>query len=377
MNKYGIAKAAAKTDEQVLAELGEHDHGPKAADPPKAEGKKAVHLRDRLMTLEDLAKLPPTKPLIDGLLYRNTLAQMSGGPGSYKTFLAVTMSCCVATGLAFGEHVVGEPGTVVYVAAEGANDVLKRVLAWCEVWGVDPEELAERFRVLPLPIQLGNVMDVSQAVEVVSEIDAAALVLDTRARCTLGLEENSAKQGQAIEAAEIIRRAADCTVLGIHHTPRTGNAGRGSNAWDGAVWSDLRVEGEALRAKVHCEKHKEVASGCDHFFNLRPHTVAQDLLPQVLLASERATLVTPGRGSGLSFEDIPARHTVVNLVWTIAPPEGIAASDFRDGSKMSKTTLYDAVRWGVDQGYLRNIGTSRRSRWVPGQQRPPWLVPDD
>jgi RecA-family ATPase len=82
-------------------------------------------------------------------------------------------------------------------------------------------------------------------------------VLDTRARCTLGLEENSAsEQGRAIAAADKIRNAADCSVLAVHHTPRTGNAGRGSNAWDGAVWSDLRIEGSKLAAKVHCEKQQ-------------------------------------------------------------------------------------------------------------------------
>ena len=341
----------------------------------------AVPLRDLLLTLDDLAKLPPTKPLIDGLVYRNTLAQLSGGPGTYKTFLAITMGCCLAVGVPFAEYAVPAQATVVYVAAEGANDVLKRILAWCEVWEVDPDEVRERFRVLPLPIQLGDTIDVSRAVELVAEIGADLLILDTRARCTLGLEENSAtEQGQAIEAVEAIRRAADCTVLAVHHTPRTGNAGRGSNAWDGAVWSDLRVEGESLQVKLHCEKHKDVESGCDHFFSFRPHTVSEELMPEALLPSGRKTLVmfrSNVQGSGQNSLNRTARQKVLNIIWTIAPPEGFTASELRLMTQLSRTSVHEATTWGVGQEYLRNDGSPKRSRWVPGEQRPPWLGPED
>ena len=346
-----------------------------------AEQESTVSLRDQLLTLDDLAKLPPTRTLIDGLVYRNTLAQLSGGPGTYKTFLAVTMGCCLAAGVPFGEHAVPAQATVVYVAAEGANDVLKRILAWCEVWEIDPDEVRDRFRVLPLPVQLGNTIDVSRVVELVAEIDADLLILDTRARCTLGLEENSAtEQGQAIEAVETIRRAADCAVLAVHHTPRTGNAGRGSNAWDGAVWSDLRVEGKDLQVKVHCEKHKDVESGCDHFFSFRPHTVSEELMPQAPVLPERRTLVMSKanvQGSGHSAGNQTTRRRVLDIVWTIAPPEGFTASELKMMTQVSKSGVHEALTWGARQGHLRNAGTDKRSRWVPGEQRPPWLDPEE
>ena len=250
------------------------------------------HLRHRLLSLDDLGNLPPTKPLIDGLLYRDTLAQLSGGPGTYKTFLALTMGCCLATGEPFGDFDVPEKGTVIYVAAEGAGDMEKRILAWCEVWEIDPDILRDRLFVLPLPIQLGKEADVSETVEVVQEKQADMLVLDTRARCTLGMDENNAtEQGWAIHAADRIRTVGGCAVVGVHHTPRSGSAGRGSNAWDGAIWSDLRVEGDGLHAKIHCEKHKDVASNCDHHFSLQRHTVSKELMPRTILAKERETLV--------------------------------------------------------------------------------------
>ena len=250
------------------------------------------HLRDQVLDLDGLRSLPPVTPLIDGFLYWNTLAQLSGPPGCLKSFLALTASCCLGMGFDFGPFRVPRPATVVYAVAEGANGVGARILGWCEINQVDPQELLKRLHILPLAIQLGSQADVAQAAELVAERGADLLVLDTRARCTVGLEENSATaQGVAIEAAETIRRANSCTVWNLHHTPREGNAGRGSNAWDGGVWSDLRMKKEGIwSAVLHCEKHKDVADGCDHHFSFIPHTVSADLMPGVE-EKERQTLV--------------------------------------------------------------------------------------
>jgi AAA domain-containing protein len=356
----------------------EHEIEPPPTEPPDEPDKPHPHLRDRLLSLEALGQLPPSTPLINGLIYRNTTAQLSAGPGSYKTFMAIAMSCCVASKTPFGEHDVPERGLVVIVASEGAHDIYKRVLAWCEVWDVDPGELHDWLIVLPSPIQLGDRVDVSQTIDVVTELNAAMLVLDTRARCTLGLEENSAtEQGLAIAAVDRIRAAAGTAVLGVHHTPRAGNAGRGSNAWDGAIWSDLRVEGSNLQAKIHCEKHKDVASGCDHHFVLRKHTVSQYLLPGVDPMDRETLVLCPTDTREMTAKLTTARRAVVGIVWDLAPPEGFAATDLIDIAQVSKSRLYDATTWGLGQGYLRNAGTLRRSRWVPGKTRPPWLPTND
>jgi len=174
----------------------------------------ASTLCSQLLSLSDLSSLPPVRPLVDGLLYRDTLAQLSGPPGSYKSFLALGMALAVALGMDWEGHRVPEGGPVVYVAAEGATGLRARVLAWCELTNVEPADLDGRIYFLPVPIQLGNTVDVVQAVDMVRAVGAILLVLDTRARCTLGLEENSAtEQGKAVHNAEAIQRAAGCTVF--------------------------------------------------------------------------------------------------------------------------------------------------------------------
>jgi AAA domain len=330
------------------------------------------HLRDRLLSLTDLRTLRPVQPLIDGLLYRDTLGQLSGPPGCYKTFAAIAMSCALAAGESFGAFVVPKPGKVVYVAAEGVSGLETRILAWCEVWEVDPAVLQDRLFVLPLPIQLGNQVEVSQAVAVVAEVQADLLVLDTRARCTLGLEENSATaQGEAINASDRIRTAAGCTVLGVHHSSRTGSAGRGSNAWDGAVWSDLRMDGGGLQAAIHCEKHKEVAAGCDHHFSLVRHTVSKCLMPH-RLEPDRRTLVLSRTGPGLDSLSANSHRVVLDIIRTSAPDEGFTGPqivEMAEAANVKKSTMYQALKWLVSEEYVKNIGTQCRSRYVLGDRQ--------
>ncbi|WQB75714.1 AAA family ATPase [Prescottella equi] len=347
-------------------------------EPPPNEGEGSIPtrtpLKDRLLTVADLGELGGVEPLIDGIAYRNTLIQLSGAPGSYKSFATVGMSCSLATGRNWEGHRVPTPGRVVYVAAEGATGLRPRILAWCELTGVDQHELEGQLFILPCPIQLGNFVDVDDAIELVQEVDADLLVLDTRARCTVGLEENSAtEQGKAIHSLERIQAAADCAVLSVHHSARSGTAGRGSNAWDGAVWSDLRLEGSDLMAKIHVEKHKDVPAGMDHHYRLVPHTVSPALMPGVD-EDQRKTLVFIQDGSmsanGVRTNALAADRNaarLLDILRTKITSDGLSGSvikDIAEGEGMGRTAFYEAKKLLEDRGSLRNIGSEKRTHYV-------------
>ena len=352
---------------------------PTPASTPEAPTR--THLRDRLLTLDELGDLPPVRPLVDGLLYRNTLVQIAGQPGSYKSFITIGMACAVALGQSWEGHRVPEGGTVIYVAPEGASGMRTRVLAWCESNHVDPALLDGRLYFLPEPLQLGNVVDVSEACDVAREMNALLLVLDTRARCTLGLSENDAtEQGVAIHHAEAIQAAAGTTVLGVHHSGRGGDHGRGSNAWDGAVWSDLRLTGDDLRCRIHCEKHKDVPDGCDHHFRLIPHTVAEERMPQLVdetpeeWENRRSTLVAVQIGHLDELAgDRRSSRVVLDIVRTLAGDDGLTTpqiAGFAEEHSLSRSSVYAAVKTLVNAAALRNIGTAARARYVPAGMTP-------
>ena len=43
----------------------------------------------RLLTLDDLQRLPAPRWMIDGMFERNSLVMVAGAPGSFKSFLAL------------------------------------------------------------------------------------------------------------------------------------------------------------------------------------------------------------------------------------------------------------------------------------------------
>jgi hypothetical protein len=326
-------------------------------------------LQSQLLTVSGLSELPPARPLIRGLVNRGTLVQLSGAPGTYKSFLSVGMACSVAAGVSFEGHDVPEPGTVVYVAAEGAAGLLVRINAWCEVNGLRPDDLDGRLYVLPVPVQLGNRIDVAEALSIAIEVGAALLVIDTRARCTLGLEENSAtEQGPAIEACELLVRETGCAVLVIHHAARNGSAGRGSNAWDGAINSDLRLTGEHLQATVTCHKHKDDPSGCEHPFRMVPHTVSAELMPDVEEERRRTLVVVQGFDRMTVPDDPKSTVAVAEIVRTCAGPDGLTGAQIAQLAAerdIKRSQVYASINKLFNRGALINLGTDKRPRYVP------------
>lgn len=331
-------------------------------------------LKDRLLTLASLAGIGSVEALVDGIIYRDTIAQLSGPPGSYKSFCTVGMSVAVAAGENWEGHHVPTKGKVVYVAAEGATGLRARILAYCELSGIDPDALEGQLFILPCPVQLGELIDISEAVEMVKEIDADLLVLDTRARCTVGLEENSAtEQGKAIRALELIQKAADCAVLTVHHSSRGGTAGRGSNAWDGAVWSDLRLEGGDLMARIHVEKHKDVPAGMDYHYRLVPHTVSKRLMPEADEPQRRTLVLIQAdsmSGNGTRTNLLAAEKNSARLrdiLRTKLTQDGLSGSEIREIALehgMKRTSYFEALKLLVNGRQLKNIGTERRTHYV-------------
>lgn len=326
-------------------------------------------LVSRLLTLDQLEQQPPATALVDGLLYRGTLAQLSAAAGSYKSFAAVAIACSVALGRNLDTYTVPTAARVLYIAAEGAQGLAVRIAAWCELNGADRRDLDGHLQVLAAPVQLGNSADVAEAAAIVANFQPGLLIIDTRARCTVGLDENSSKeQGVAIDALErIMSPSPDCTALVIHHTGRAGSNPRGSSAWDGAVWSDLRMEGADTLAKITCSKHKDAPDSCEHHFRLVPHTVAAERFPGHP-ESARSTLVfvqndawTPRLSSG------KAESTILDIIWTCAMTDGMSKAEVRDAAAehgVKKSTAYASMNALVEKGLLLNVGTDTRPRFT-------------
>lgn len=210
----------------------------------------------RMLTTSQLLALPDPMPLVNGLLDCDTSAWMIGKPGSYKSFVSLSIAASVARGEAWMGRATRR-GRVVYIVAEGARGMRLRTMAWQATYGVIPDELL----FLPEPVQAKDVGAWSTLVEACRRVGPALVVIDTQSRCALGLSENDNSEMMTfVSAVDAIRRATGACVLVVHHQGRTGNDSRGASSIDGAQDTELRVERVGdLRVKIHLDKQKDAS----------------------------------------------------------------------------------------------------------------------
>jgi hypothetical protein len=223
-----------------------------------------------MLTPAQIALHPAPRPLIKGLLTFDSESWLIGEPGSKKSFVGLDMAGHVATGKPWQGLKVTQT-RVVMIVAEGAGGSGLRISAWEQTYGPMGDEVF----ILPRPVQAANLTAWAVLVEACRRLTPGMVVIDTQARVTVGLEENSAKEmGIYVEAVRAIREATGACVLTVHHTGRKGGDARGSSAIDGAQSTELKVKAlDGMRGELITEKQKDL-----------------ELRPKMDLLFERVTL---------------------------------------------------------------------------------------
>lgn len=213
-----------------------------------------AELLAEMLTPEQLRTRPKPRPLINGVLDVNTCAWLIGKSGSYKSFVALDWAGHVARGKPWMGRAVRR-GPVVYLVAEGAEGMTLRLDAWEKLHGP-----MENVRFLPRPVQASDVQAWVTLCRACALLAPALIVLDTQARVTVGMEENSnTDMGLFIERVEWLRRITGACVLVVHHIGRSGTDARGASAIDGAQGSELRLERTGdLKATIWMDKQKDM-----------------------------------------------------------------------------------------------------------------------
>ncbi|WP_327282284.1 AAA family ATPase [Streptomyces sp. NBC_01205] len=221
-----------------------------AGDPGAATGLRAVgttsqeHLEARLKALEAelldsdaLDSIEPLDPIIADLLFRDTLTRVYGASGTFKSFMTLDFAGCVGTGTPWhGQRTT--QGPVIYLVAEGMKGIRKRVRAWEQHYG----RRMTGVRFLPRPVQAMD-LEWLVLVELCRRMQPALVVIDTQARVTVGIEENSnTEMGRVVDRMEQLRGASGACVLLVHHAGHDSDRGRGATAVKGALQTELGVE---------------------------------------------------------------------------------------------------------------------------------------
>lgn len=204
----------------------------------------------------DLEELPPPEPLIRDTLDLRTVALLAGAPGTTKSFVALDWSACVATGVNWNDREV-RAGRVLYIAGEGVHGIGPRLRAWEQERGTTIPHDALRLR--PEAVQLTHAASVDRLVEYVERERFSLVVVDTLARSSVGVDENSAEgMGRIVAAVERLKRATgDGTVLLVHHTGKDGATIRGSSSLEGATDTAYLTIRDPLGVRLSRVKRKD------------------------------------------------------------------------------------------------------------------------
>ncbi|WP_371374959.1 AAA family ATPase [Thalassotalea aquiviva] len=177
--------------------------------------------------------------LIDGLLPKNSFGLLFGLPGSYKSFLAIAIACCISEGKKFNAEFV-EQADVLYISAEGNGAIGRRFKAWAEYNGI---QSLDRLKTIRQPVPLTSAEAVTEFISFIkaeinkSKLNFGAIIVDTLSRCFGGEDENATKAMCAfIAGCDELKAEFGATVIVVHHKGKTDKkVARGNSALFGAV----------------------------------------------------------------------------------------------------------------------------------------------
>ena len=234
----------------------------------------------RFFNIDELSHLPVPMWSIENLFEVGSLTMLYGAPSSYKSFMVLDWSLCMASGRRWNDKATA-PSKVLYLLGEGKASLLKRIETWIQHHRINNEErekIVANFRTSFDVPQMAMKPSVDNLLaQLVSEkFDPKVLVIDTFARSFVGMDENSQKDtGLWIESADRLRQSG-FTVILLHHTAKSTEFGlkyRGSSAIMGAMDTAMTMEKDHTdrsRVIMKITKQKDHDEGNPFYFKITP-----------------------------------------------------------------------------------------------------------
>jgi hypothetical protein len=177
------------------------------ATPPKP--------RIKLLKLSELDSLQPPAWLIENVITEHGLSMIWGRSGSLKSFVALDMGLCIATGTPWHGRPVKQ-GRVVYLAAEGAHGLGGRAIGWTKSKKLD----APKFQLIPHGLTLTKDDDLTALIEAITADPEpiAFIPIDTLSRTFgAGNPNQPSDMNLFVTAADRLKEATGAHVMIIHH----------------------------------------------------------------------------------------------------------------------------------------------------------------
>ena len=228
-----------------------------------------------VLYIPDINAMPDPVWLIEGAIIEKSLGFVYGPPGCGKSFITLGLSRALASNQAdWWGRTIHKTGPVVYISSEGIGDMKHRLAAWHQASTGGSND--DPFALIHQSINFMEEADVDRLLRTVQQVASKVgppvlVVVDTVSRVLPGAEENLQKDMTIfVRACDRVREAFGTTVLGVHHTARTGNM-RGSTVLEGAgdfIFGIEREEGHETGV-LTAKKIKAAEDGWKQTFRLR------------------------------------------------------------------------------------------------------------
>lgn len=219
----------------------------------------------------------PVEWLIHGVLPAGGFSALYGPPGSFKSFHALHIAHCIATGTPWMDRQVVQPGAVLYIAGEGFGGIGARIKALKTHYntpkGAPIYVIRHQLNLRSSVEDFNALMLAIERLVMESGVQFKQIIIDTLARAFGGGDENSASDMMQFVVAcgriqEIVQGAG---LLILHHSGKNQALGmRGSSALLGAVDSELelmRFE-DTMKGIVRIAKQKDGEDGIRFGFEM-------------------------------------------------------------------------------------------------------------
>jgi hypothetical protein len=171
-------------------------------------------------------------PVVQGLLFQNSLAWLAGPSGTFKSFVVADLAFRYGTGDMdyHGRRMTN--GRALLIIAEGAAGYADRRVAWEREHGTEVKQVD----IYPAPLQLADLeKEMPALLHLLRQADEdgrpyGLVVFDTQAMCTVGIDENSSEMNLVTNVLHRVREVSGACVLTVHHFGKTESKGmRGSS----------------------------------------------------------------------------------------------------------------------------------------------------
>lgn len=329
LNRYqNLLRGAAKSNEDPVTAL---QTMAREIDGVLSEiGRTGKGFDDEFLHADQLDCLSTPEPLIADVLSRHAYGVLRGRDKSFKSFVALDWSLCLATGTPWQGKAV-HPVRVLYVAGEGAHGIAARKQAWEEANGVTVD--AKQFVVRRSAVNLYRTgPEFDHLLAYVRDDEFGLVVFDTLRRMSGGAEGNGSDMGVVVDNLDRIKRAtAEGSVLAVAHTDKGDNDTRGfSGIEDDAdvVWAAKR-EGNTNEVALRCEKFKDGPDG--HQIDLRLRTVGASLTVESADATGNVGLLSKAH---------EADQIIMATMREVFAVDGATVKDIVEVTGLAQPTVY-------------------------------------